>query len=257
MFQQIQQGTFYFKEGWRLFFQKGLRRFVIVPLLVNASVMVWLFWFFLHQLTELEQRLAEWLPTAINEVAGWVLLALLALSFLAGFYFFFNTLSGFIAAPFNGLLAEKVEQRLTGHIRPDEGLSQVFKDIPRILKREWTKLCYTFPRLILLFILSFIPVFGQTIVPCFVFLFSAWVQAIQYEDYPFDNHKVSFIEMKYTLKKKPWLNLTFGILVMICTFIPFINFLILPVATCGATAMWVDQYRKDFFKPKSSAPIIE
>jgi CysZ protein len=38
-------------------------------------------------------------------------------------------------------------------------------------------------------------------------------------------------------------NLQFGALVSLFTMVPVLNLVILPVAVCGATAMWVDRYR--------------
>ena len=67
--------------------------------------------------------------------------------------------------------------------------------------------------------------------------------AIQYCDYPFDNHKVSFDIMKNALGNQRTQSLTFGGLVTCCTFVPVINLLIMPVAVCGATVMWVENYR--------------
>jgi len=71
----------------------------------------------------------------------------------------------------------------------------------------------------------------------------AWMMAIQYNDFPFDNHKVSFANMKSTLKKDKWNNLQFGMVINIFTMIPILNLVIMPVAICGATAMWCDRYR--------------
>jgi CysZ protein len=35
----------------------------------------------------------------------------------------------------------------------------------------------------------------------------------------------------------------FGALISLFTMIPVLNLVIMPVAVCGATAMWVDRYR--------------
>ena len=113
-------------------------------------------------------------------------------SILLFFYFAFTTLSGFIAAPFNGLLAEKVEKMLTGEAVNNDGFAEIMKDVPRMLNREWQKLWYSLPKFVGLFLLSFIPVIGQTIIPVLTFLFTCWMMAIQYCDYPFDNHKIFF-----------------------------------------------------------------
>ena len=67
--------------------------------------------------------------------------------------------------------------------------------------------------------------------------------AIQYCDYPFDNHKVPFKAMRNALRTQKVANMQFGALTSLFTMIPFLNLFIMPVAVCGATAMWVDCYR--------------
>ena len=119
----------------------------------------------------------------------------------------------------------------------------VIKDIPRTLGREWTKLVYYIPRALGFLIVFFLlPVFGQVI----WFLFTAWMMAIQYCDYPFDNHKVAFPLMRERLGQNKGSAFSFGITVTLFAMVPIVNFLVMPVAICGATAMWVDKYRSEF-----------
>lgn len=167
------------------------------------------------------------------------------------FYFTFTTITNFIAAPFNALLAEKVELQLTGEQLNNMTVAEMLKDVPRMLKREWQKMAYSIPRFIALFLLSFVPVVGQTVVPVLTFVFGAWLLAIQYCDYPFDNHKISFKRMRNALGQRKILNFTFGTFVSIFTALPFVNLVVMPVAVCGATAMWVEEYR-NFMLGKTS-----
>ena len=111
------------------------------------------------------------------------------------------------------------------------------------MKREWQKFAWYLPRAIVLLLLYFIPGIGQTVAPVLWFLFSAWMLAIQYCDYPFDNHKVPFKTMRQALRTRKVTNMQFGALTSLFTMIPVLNLVILPVAICGATAMWVDCYR--------------
>ncbi len=67
--------------------------------------------------------------------------------------------------------------------------------------------------------------------------------AIQYCDYPFDNHKVPFKTMRAALRTQKVANMQFGALTSLFTMIPVLNLFIMPVAVCGATAMWVDCWR--------------
>jgi CysZ protein len=64
------------------------------------------------------------------------------------------------------------------------------------------------------------PGIGQTVAPVLWFLFSAWMLAIQYCDYPFDNHKVPFKEMRTALRSQKVANMQFGALTSLFTMIP-------------------------------------
>lgn len=75
------------------------------------------------------------------------------------------------------------------------------------------------PRAIVLLILYFIPGIGQTLAPVLWFLFSAWMLAIQYCDYPFDNHKVPFKTMREALRTRKVTNMQFGALTSLFTMI--------------------------------------
>ncbi|WP_424406720.1 sulfate transporter CysZ [Pasteurella sp. PK-2025] len=251
---ELYKAFHYFMTGWHLITQKGLRRFVVLPILLNIVLLSGLFWLFISQIDSLIDSMMHYIPEWLSWLSA-VLLALSILLILVFFYFIFTTLSGFITAPFNGLLAEKVERMLAGQSIEDGGILDFVKDIPRMLAREWQKLLYSLPRFILLFALGFVPVLGQTIVPIIAFLFTAWMMAIQYCDYPFDNHKVPFFVMKQALGQKGTLSVTFGGLVAVCTFVPLINLVVIPVAVCGATAMWVENYRDRLASTSTSTSV--
>lgn len=244
---QMKAGFHYFIYGWRLLLQRSLMPFVVLPVVINTLVMVGLIWLFFSNVGSwFEVILPSWL-----EWLRFILIPLIFLMMLVIFYFAFTALANFIAAPFNALLAEKVEQQLTGENLTEMTMAEMMKDVPRMLKREWQKMWYSIPRLIALFLLSFMPVLGQSVVPVLTFMFGAWLLAIQYCDYPFDNHKISFMQMRNALLQKRTMNFTFGALVSLFTMVPFLNLVAMPVAVCGASAMWVKEYR-DFFLGRTS-----
>lgn len=157
------------------------------------------------------------------------------------FYFLFTSITNLIAAPFNGLLSEKVEQYESGEHIADEGLVGLVKDIPRTLGRELQKMWYYLPRALGFFLLSLVlPVIGQVI----WFVWVCWMMAIQYLDYPFDNHKQPFTRMRFELRAQKGKTLSFGLGVTVLTMIPFINLIVMPLAVAGATSLWVDHYRR-------------
>lgn len=237
-------GVYYFLQGWSLIKLPGIRRFVLFPLLINIifmfSAFYWLF-----------KRLSGWITWMMSYVPGWLQwldyliwpIAVLFILFI--FAYLFSTIANIIAAPFNGLLAEQLEARLTGKPIPE---TSIIKDIPRIMKREWIKLVYYIPRAAVILVLYLVPGVGQTLIPVLWFLFSAWMITIQYCDYPFDNHKIEFHLMKRALKQYKVDSFQFGSLVYLFTLIPVLNLVIMPVAVCGATAMWVDRYKSKLEK---------
>ncbi|OBT08623.1 sulfate transporter CysZ [Vibrio sp. UCD-FRSSP16_10] len=236
-------GIGYFFSGFKIAMQPGLRRYVFMPLLINIILVGGaLFYLFSH----LNQWIEHWIG-ALPEFLSWlsyILWPLLALTILATFSYFFSTLANFIAAPFNGLLAEKVEQQLSPEGMIDQSVAELIKDVPRILAREWRKIVYLLPKAIGLFLLLLIPAFGQTVAPFVWFIFTSWMLAIQYCDYPFDNHKVDFNSMRFALKAKQGKAYGYGAMVTIFTSIPLLNLIIMPVAVCGATLMWVTEFKQ-------------
>lgn len=239
---QFTQGMEYFFSGFKLITQKGLKRFVFIPLLINIVLFGSSLFFLYGWLTDGFAYLNDLLPTWLSWLE-WLMWPIAVLVILFSYSMLFTVITNFIAAPFNGLLSEKVELYLTGQKINDDGLAEIVKDVPRMLGREWTKLCYYLPRAIGFFILLWIlPVIGQVL----WVMFTCWMYAVQYKDYPFDNHKICFKEMKEDLKQKQTLSYGFGLAVLLLTAIPIVNLIVMPVAVCGATRLWVDQYRPNY-----------
>lgn len=238
-------GAGYFFRGFSLALTPGIRRFVIIPLLVNLVLMTSMIIIILSQLNQWISDWISYLPDGFNWLS-YLLWPLLAITLLVVSSYFFSTVANWISAPFNGLLAEHLEAKLTGQNPPDEGIIDIIKDVPRIFKREVQKLGYYLPKALGILLLMLIPIIGQTLVPLLWLLFSAWMMGIQYCDYPFDNHRVNFPTMKATLRQNKGTTLSFGAIVMFFTMIPILNLFVMPVAVCGATAMWVDKYRPQF-----------
>ncbi|QBY05731.1 sulfate transporter CysZ [Thalassotalea sp. HSM 43] len=237
-----QGGAGYFFKGFELIKTPGIRRFVFVPLMVNLILFGVAFYYLTLYISDIIVDFEQWLGTDWSWLTMFVE-PLLYVTALICFSFVFSTFANWLAAPFNGLLSEKIERHLSGHQLDDSGFADVIKDIPRTLSREWCKLKYYLPRAIGFFIVLWIlPFFGQII----WFVFIAWMMAIQYCDYPFDNHKINFIDMRSKLSEHKGKCFGFGISVTIAAMIPIVNLIVMPVAICGATAMWVDYFQRDY-----------
>jgi CysZ protein len=232
-------GAGYLLQGIRLITRPGLRRFVVVPLAVNilifsAAIAIGMN-LFAHVLATLDAHLPSWLSWL-----DWVLWPLFVLVLLVVVFNIFALVANLIASPFNSLLAEKVERMLTGRAL-DQGitLAGVMADIVPTLVDEIRKLLYAVVLGVPFLLLLFVPIIGQLL----WFLYIAWVLAVQYSDYPMGNHGMKFREMRRRLGRQRGMSLGFGASAAALSMVPFVNFILMPSAVAGATAMWVRELK--------------
>lgn len=228
----------YFMDGARMISQPGFRRFIVIPLLINLVIFIAATFALVYSFQHFFEQLIAWLPSWLSWLS-WILWPLLGIVFLIIYGYSFNLITNLIAAPFFGLLAEKIETELTGVKPPDEPFSQL---IPRTLARELNKLWYFISRGLLVLLifaaLFFIP--GVNLVgACLGVLWSCWCMSVQYVDFPADNHQLSFSELRQRLKQQPLTSYPFGGIVLLGCMIPIINIVISPIAVAGATIFWV------------------
>src|SRR5918992_14665 len=98
-------GGRYAARGSGLITQPGIRRYVIVPLLINFALFGAAIWYGASQF----EALLDWLLPNWLEWARWILWPLFAASALLVVFYAFTLIANLIGAPFNGLLAEKLE----------------------------------------------------------------------------------------------------------------------------------------------------
>ncbi len=226
------KGAFDCATGFKLIFSSGLRRFVIVPLLVNITLFSVAIYYFSRQIDIwVQQLLPSWL--SFLEFILWPLFAITI--FLIVFYSF-TLLANLIAAPFNSLLAARVEARLSGQSVEDISPEAFWKIAVRSLGAELVKTLYFIKWLIPLLLLTIIPVVNVA-APFAWFIFAAWSFALEYTDYSLGNHGQLFKQVREYNRKHRMRALGFGSVVFVMTSIPFINFLAMPVAVCGATRL--------------------
>jgi len=235
------QGAGYLVRGLKMLPDPQIRPFVLVPLLTNIILFVAAIWMLFSNFggwvdSLISTFLPDWEWLQLLHYLLWPLMALLVIVFV---YYGFSIVANLIAAPFNGFLSEKVEKRLRGDVIQDEGWQAVLALVPRAIGRELAKLAYYLPRLLFLLVLSFIPVIN-IVAPLLWILFGAWMMAIQYCDYPMDNNKVSFKNMKNMLKADRLTSLGFGGLIQVGMMIPILNLILMPAAVVGATIYWVE-----------------
>ena len=167
----------------------------------------------------------------------YVVVPVFVLTSLVVIFYGFSILANLIAAPFNGLLAEAVECHLTGKSLQGDW-RQLLRDILPSILSELRKLLYFALRALPLLLLLLVPLVNVAASVLWI-LFSAWMMTVQYMDYPMANHQLFFKDQRARLRKRPLLAWSFGGLVMLCTLLPVLNFIVMPAAVAGATAIWV------------------
>jgi len=179
----------------------------------------------------------------IVEMLGKLLRILVGIVLFLSMGFIFTLLANLVGAPFNGLLAERVEAYLTGDpTEPAPAIMTLVKSVPRLMLSELSKLGYLIIFMIPLLILQFIPLIN-IVAPLLLFGFGAWMFALEYLDYPMGNHGALFRDVRRAARKKRGHAFGFGAAVALCSTVPIVNLFIMPIAVAGATALYVDHWR--------------
>ena len=232
-------GLHYLLKGFSQLNRRGIRRYVYIPTAINLVIYCMVLWICGHYLIELSHWIISKVPSWLDWLT-WLLWPLFVITAGLFIVYTFVILANLVGAPFNSLLAERVEQLETGNEPdPDAGLLDTIKDVPRSIKRQLSIIGYTIPRVVFILLLFFVP--GVNIFMAVIwFLFSAWIMALSYVDYPMDLHRVSFSQMRDHMRQSFLTYLSFGCCVTIAMLVPVLNFFAMPAAVSGATLMCLD-----------------
>lgn len=221
-------------SGFNLIFLPGIRRFVIIPLIINIAL-------FSGAIYLLSQKMDEWIQSLLPGWLSWLewlIWPLFAITTLLFVFYSFTLIANLIAAPFNSILAARVEAHLTG--KPIEHLNteKLWKLVIRSFASEIHKLIYFLMWLIPLIILTFIP--GLNLLAPFAwFIFTAWSFSLEYLDYPLSNHGLLFKQVRLYNRQNRMRALGLGTGIFIITSVPILNFLAMPVAVASATKLTI------------------
>lgn len=240
MIAQPLAGAGYLLQGFRLIRLRAILPYVVIPVAINVTVFAAFAWYAVHALGPL----VDWVVPDGYEWLGWLVWPLAGLAVLVLLFSLCTLLANVIAAPFNGPLAAAVEAHLTGSgpVSGTGGLAAVVRGTMDALRSEGRKLGYYLVRAIPLLMLAWIPVVNL-VVPFLWLVLNAWMLALEYADYPMGNHGIGFPEQRARLGKMPLVAFGFGGAALGLTLIPVLNFIAVPTAVAGATAMWVGALR--------------
>ena len=225
-------------QSFPLLFKKGIKRFVLIPLSINIGVFAVAIWLGFTFVQRLISALSDNIPNWLHWIE-WLIWPLVIIMGLVILYFTFTVVANLIAAPFNALLAERTEAILRGQTsKSNQGYSKIPSMITRTMWSEFRKILYQLKWIVGLLIISFIPGINLT-APILWILFGGWMLAVNYVDYPMGNHDFYFAEVKKKLKQDRSGAMGFGLIMMLITMIPIVNFIAMPLGVVSATNFWV------------------
>ena len=237
-------GATYFMSGLGLINTSRIRRYVLMPLLINIIVFSAGLWFAINQF----EIFIAW---ALSDLPGWlswlewIMWPLFALTFYGLVFFSFSIIANILASPFNGPLAAAVERHLTGE--QNTTTSKTFiEEAKYSIGNEFIKLKHSLFLMMPLAFLSLMSLAFPLISPLVAvlwMLYTVWVLTLEYADFPMANHGMAFRHIRAKLAEKRFLSLGFGSIVMLATMIPVINFLVMPIAVAGATKMYIQEFK--------------
>ena len=237
-------GAGYFTKGLSLIWKPGIRPFTLWPILITLVVFITLAVIGVSYFEALTGRFLpsgdSWWATGLR----YILWPLIAISFLLVWYFTFTIIANLIGAPFNGILAERVEAHLVGDAyQPFDSGSFIKQLIPTLIN-ELGKVSYFLLWVIPLLILFVIPVINLA-APFIWAYFMAWMLSLEYTDYPMDNNGIRFKQVRRSLAQRRLTSIGFGGTATLCSFVPVLNLLVMPAAVAGATLYWVRELKTE------------
>lgn len=235
-------GTPYLLRGAKLLLAPGYRRFILIPIASNIILFALSITMLIGYVDSFMESYLDWMPDwawlQILHVFFWIIFGALV-AFL--YSLIFTAITNFIAAPFNGLLSEKIQQAKTQIPLPPESFASIIK---RTIQRECQKLLYFVGSGICVYfgllILGMIPLLNL-FAPIIGIGWACWALALQYADYAADNNQREFKQLRQWCAGKRVSTLAFGGSIFICTLIPVVNILVMSAAVAGGTLYWLEE----------------
>ncbi|MGH8508647.1 MAG: sulfate transporter CysZ, partial [Gammaproteobacteria bacterium] len=188
MLRDLKAGAGYVLTGSRLIVKPGLRRFVVVPLLINVVLFAV---GIAYAIRLFETVIQGWLPEWLRWL-DWLLWPIFAIIVFGMVFFGFSLVANLIAAPFNGRLALAVETHLRCESAPAQsGWRTALWELVTGVSAELRRVIYFAFWSLPLLVLSWLPGLGLPAALA-AFVLGAWFMALQYADYPMANHGLDF-----------------------------------------------------------------
>jgi CysZ protein len=145
------------------------------------------------------------------------------------------------AAPFNDLLSEALEERVTGQPAPPFVVARFLRELVRSMSLASLRLLIYAAVVGPLWLLSWlVPGLGHIVYLVAWTVFTAAYFALDYVDWSASRHGLAIRARFALLGQRPLLMLGFGLSVWLCLFVPLLNLIFMPLSVAGGTLLFLD-----------------
>lgn len=222
--------------------QPRLWPLVIVPALINvvlfvgaAAVVVW----------NADNLLGTfWARPAVDAWYAWGMLALWYLAWFAALllglvlaYVVVLLVGGIVASPFNDVLSERTEMLLTGRSEMPQGGTGFWGGVLHSIGSTTAITGLYLALMLPVLLLNVVPGVGSMAATVVGSVVGAFFVALEYADTTFERYGYRLRDKVALLRRHAALAGGFGLGTGLLLWIPFINFLCIPIAVVGGTAL--------------------
>ncbi len=223
--------------------QKGLTGYFIIPFLLNIIILSSIFFFSYY-------FMKPWLMEIFAGDSWYLnLVRFLIKPLLMGALFFltiilYSIVGSIVTSPFNDLLSQKVEEKITGaDFNEKFSLTIFISDIVRIASNMIKMLFLIIILNMVLLVINLVPVAGNIIYSVLGFLVTAFFLGFQFFDFPLERRKYRFKEKLRVGIRFKFQVIGLGAAFFIVSFVPLVGFMGLNCGTIGATLLFIENIK--------------
>ncbi len=225
--------------------RKGIRRYLLYPLLINLVLLVILIWFGFHFGGTINAWLLAQIPGWENIEWQWLQLLLqlmMQVLLLLLYFIFYKYLVLIVLSPLLAFLSEKVDAIESGREFPF-CWNQLWHDIGRALLINLRNFLFEIMATVALGLLGFIPIVGL-IAPLAVILVQSYFFGFALMDYNAERHRLNRATTESWMRRHYAGVSAVGLVFHLLFIIPFIGWVIAPVlGTVAASLAYLEMER--------------
>lgn len=208
---------------------------VIAPALVTLVVLAAIVVAVMKLASGLVEKTTSWMPDAIAGVGEWVVWVIVLAALVFGALLLFVSIAGVIAGPFNELLSEAVEEKLTGQAGPKFSIGAFTTSALRGIGHGLRRVVAALLGAVLLFALGFVPIVGTIAALVLGYYFAARGAAYDCYDAVLSRRDLPYAQKIAFLERHRGRTIGLGAAVAGMLLVPGLNLVALGLGATGAT----------------------